>query len=95
MTRRLAPIIALTYAFGYTFLAFDQVMSLEPTWFSNLFGAYFAWGAFLTAVTELLDDEKERARMAREARRRAERFSLDRMVREVEDLYEGIGNVSL
>jgi len=48
--RVIAPIICLLYAFGYSFLAFDQVMSLSPTWFSNLFGAYFAWGGFLTAV---------------------------------------------
>ncbi len=45
-------------------------------------------GAFLNAVAELVDDPKERVRMGREARKRAERFSLDRMVLEVEDLYE-------
>jgi hypothetical protein len=50
VTRRLAPILCILYAFGYTAIAFDQVMSLEPTWYSNLFGAYFAWGAFLSAV---------------------------------------------
>jgi hypothetical protein len=49
-TRVLAPIICLTYAFGWSFIAFDQVMSLTPTWYSNLFGAYFAWGGFLSAV---------------------------------------------
>jgi hypothetical protein len=48
--RVLAPIVCLLYAFGYSFLAFDQVMSLSPTWYSNLFGAYFAWGGFLSAV---------------------------------------------
>jgi len=46
----LAPVICLLFAFGYTLIAIDQVMSLSPTWFSNLFGAYFAWGGFLTAV---------------------------------------------
>jgi hypothetical protein len=46
----LAPIVCLSFAFGWSFLAFDQVMSLTPTWFSNLFGAYFAWGGFLSAV---------------------------------------------
>ena len=50
-TRFLAPIIGLVYAFGWSFIAFDQVMSLEPTWFSNLFGAYFAWGGFLSAIS--------------------------------------------
>jgi hypothetical protein len=50
-TRFLAPIICLVYAFGFSLIAFDQVMSLTPTWFSNLFGAFFAWGAFLSAVS--------------------------------------------
>jgi len=49
-TRTLAPIICLAYAIGWSFIAFDQVMSLTPTWYSNLFGAYFAWGGFLSAV---------------------------------------------
>ncbi len=49
--RVLAPIICLTYAFGYSILAFDQVMSLSPVWYSNLFGAFYAWGAFLTCVS--------------------------------------------
>ena len=47
----LAPLIALVYAFGWSILAFDQVMSLSPTWFSNLFGGFFAWGGFLSAVS--------------------------------------------
>jgi hypothetical protein len=46
----LAPIICLSYAVGWSFIAFDQVMSLTPTWYSNLFGAYFAWGGFLSGV---------------------------------------------
>jgi hypothetical protein len=54
--RRLAPILCLVYAFGFSFIAFDQVMSLTPTWYSNLFGAYFAWGGYLsgTAAVALL-----------------------------------------
>jgi hypothetical protein len=47
----LAPLICLAYAFGFSLIAFDQVMSLTPTWFSNLFGAFFAWGGFLSAVS--------------------------------------------
>jgi len=46
----LAPICALVYAFGYTCFAFDQVMSLNPTWFSNIFGWYFTWAGFLNGV---------------------------------------------
>jgi hypothetical protein len=47
----LAPIICLVYAFGHTLVAFDQVMALNPTWFSNIFGWYFLWGGFLTGVS--------------------------------------------
>ena len=47
----LAPIVCLLFAFGWSFIAIDQVMSLSPTWFSNLFGAYFTWGGFLSAVS--------------------------------------------
>jgi hypothetical protein len=49
--RVLAPIICLAYAFGFSLIGFDQVMSLTPTWFSNLFGAFFAWGGFLSAIS--------------------------------------------
>ncbi len=48
--RVLAPIICLWYAFAHTLIAFDQVMSLNPTWFSNIFGWYFLWGGFLNGV---------------------------------------------
>jgi len=48
--RTLAPIICLSYAFLYSLIAFDQVMALTPTWFSNIFGWYFLWGGFLSAV---------------------------------------------
>ena len=46
----LAPILCLAYAYGWSVICFDQVMSLTPTWYSNLFGAYFAWGGWLGAV---------------------------------------------
>jgi hypothetical protein len=46
----LAPVICLVYAFGYTVVAYDQVMSLNPTWFSNIFGWYFLWGGFLSGI---------------------------------------------
>lgn len=52
-TRVLAPIICLAYAIGWSLIAFDQVMSLTPTWYSNLFGAYFAWGGYLSAVAAI------------------------------------------
>jgi hypothetical protein len=48
---RLAPIICLLYAFGYTLIGYDQVMALLPSWYSNMFGWYFGWGGFLNAVS--------------------------------------------
>jgi len=47
---RLAPSLVLIYVVVLTFLAFDFVMSLAPTWFSTLFGAYFFMGAFLSGL---------------------------------------------
>jgi hypothetical protein len=47
----LAPILCLSYAYGWSVICFDQVMSLTPTWYSNLFGAYFAWGGWLSAIS--------------------------------------------
>lgn len=49
LSKRAAPIL-LFYAVGLSFFIFDQVMSMEQTWFSNLFGAYVAWGGILSAV---------------------------------------------
>ncbi len=46
----LAPVIALVYVFGYTIIGYDQVMSLNPTWFSTMFGWYFGWGGWLCAI---------------------------------------------
>jgi len=50
-TNVLAPLLCMAYALGFTFIAFDQVMSLSPLWFSNLFGAFFAWGGFLSCIS--------------------------------------------
>ena len=49
----LAPILCLAYAYLYSLLGFDLVMSLAPYWMSNLFGAFFFMGAFLTGLTML------------------------------------------
>jgi Ni/Fe-hydrogenase subunit HybB-like protein len=40
------PILLFTYAVIYSMLGFDLIMSLEPAWFSTLFGAYF----FVTCI---------------------------------------------
>ncbi len=49
-TGRLAPIICLVFAIGFSVFNFDQVMSMEQAWFSNLFGAYVCWGGILSAI---------------------------------------------
>src|SRR5207247_1742443 len=38
------------YAFGYSLLAFDLMMSLAHKWVSNLFGAFYFMGSFLAAL---------------------------------------------
>ena len=43
---RLAPAMVLVWALVMTILAFDWAMSLEPHWFSTLFGGWFFMGAF-------------------------------------------------
>lgn len=43
---RMAPAIVLVFATVMTIVAFDWAMSLEPHWFSTLFGGWFFMGAF-------------------------------------------------
>ena len=40
----LSPIILILYAFVFSLIAFDLVMSLDPHWYSTLFGGYFFIG---------------------------------------------------
>ncbi len=49
----LAPVVCIAYAYVFTLLAFDLIMSLAPYWLSNLFGAFFFMGALLTGLTML------------------------------------------
>jgi Ni/Fe-hydrogenase subunit HybB-like protein len=49
----LAPLLIVAYAYLFSILAFDLIMSLAPYWISNLFGAFFFMGAFLTGLTML------------------------------------------
>jgi hypothetical protein len=48
-----APFIIL-YALTITFMAFDVVMSLEPHWFSTIFGIYSFAGHFVSSVSMML-----------------------------------------
>lgn len=49
----LSPIYAIVYSYGLSLLGFDLVMSLDPDWYSTLFGAYFFTGAFYIAIAAL------------------------------------------
>ncbi|NIW35091.1 MAG: hypothetical protein GWN32_00455, partial [Gemmatimonadetes bacterium] len=42
----IAPAIVLLYALVMTIVSYDWVMSLEPHWFSTMFGPWFFMGAF-------------------------------------------------
>ncbi len=44
--RRVGPTVALLYAVVMSIVAFDWAMSLEPHWYSTLFGPWFFMGAF-------------------------------------------------
>ncbi len=43
---RIAPALVLFYAAVMSLLSFDWIMSLEPHWYSTLFGGFFFMGAF-------------------------------------------------
>lgn len=46
----MGPGIVLLYAFVMTIVAYDWAMSLEPHWFSTMFGPWFFMGAFWGGV---------------------------------------------
>jgi len=43
---RLAPASVIAFALSLTFAAFDLIMSLDPTWYSTIFGVYYFANAF-------------------------------------------------
>ena len=47
----MGPAMALIYAFVMTIVAYDWAMSLEPHWFSTMFGPWYFMGAFWGGVT--------------------------------------------
>jgi hypothetical protein len=51
--RFLSPLIGILYAFVLSLLAFDLIMSLDPHWYSTLFGAYYFTGSFYLALAAL------------------------------------------
>ncbi len=53
MQRRAAPAMLL-FALTVTFAAFDLLMSLDPHWFSTIFGVYFFAGGFVGFLALLI-----------------------------------------
>ena len=49
-----APPAMLAFALTLTFAAFDWVMSLNPTWYSTIFGIYFFAGAAVSIFATLI-----------------------------------------
>ncbi len=48
-----AGVLVLAYAFGYSLLGYDLVMSLAHKWVSNLYGAFYFMGSFLAGLMAL------------------------------------------
>ena len=51
--RTLSPLIGILYALVLSLLAFDLIMSLDPHWYSTLFGAYYFMGSFYSALAAI------------------------------------------
>ncbi len=45
-----APAVIIFYAIVFSFFAWDLIMSLDPHWFSTLFGPYYFMGSFIAAI---------------------------------------------
>jgi hypothetical protein len=64
--RRFAPLFMFIFAITITVVAFDWISSLEPTWYSDIFGVYVFAGTFLAglaATTLVLLYLKSRGRL--------------------------------
>ena len=52
--RRLSTAYGILYAVVLSLIAFDLIMSLDPHWYSSLFGAYYFIGSFYTGLAALM-----------------------------------------
>ena len=48
--RKVAPVFLFLFAITFTMSAFDQLMSLDPEWFSTMFGVYMFAGLFYSVL---------------------------------------------
>jgi len=51
---RLSPVALLLFAVTVTFASFDWLMSLEPAWFSTIFGVYYFSGAAIGFLATII-----------------------------------------
>jgi len=49
-SRRFAPIFMIIFGLSITVVAFDWISSLEPEWYSDIFGVYVFAGSFLASL---------------------------------------------
>ena len=52
--RRVSAVGIALFALTGSFFAFDAMMTLDPTWYSTMFGVYIFAGAFLSAIALIL-----------------------------------------
>jgi len=48
--RRFAPVFMVIFGITITVMAFDWISSLEPEWYSDIFGVYLFAGSFLAGL---------------------------------------------
>jgi hypothetical protein len=53
-SRKRAPLFMVIFFFSITILAFDWISSLEPEWYSDMFGVYLFAGTFLSGIAAML-----------------------------------------
>ena len=51
--RRFSPLFLILFAFTLTFASFDWLMSLEPNWFSTIYGVYTFAGVTLSGLAAI------------------------------------------
>jgi hypothetical protein len=51
--RKMAAVVAISFAICYSLIGIDLIMSLAPEWVSTMFPAYYSWGGFLSSISLL------------------------------------------
>jgi hypothetical protein len=77
--KRFSPLFLILFAFTVTFASFDWLMSLEPRWYSTIYGVYVFSGVTLTglaAITLVVVGLKRRGLIAPELVRPDHLYSL-------------------